>query len=153
MTDSTNTKIVETIFGILDQHGFIKSDTNIDEATKQACVDCLPVIEQIQQDDTSLYRYLEQLMKVLDIDCNAKNSLDTVFKTIINEIICLKKKFVDQDKRLAALENNMKLEHAHLLSYDLLRLILFYFVEPALDRTHQYNWNQFTSKLKILKKK
>jgi hypothetical protein len=144
---------IRKYFRIFSKHGLINLGTNIDEARKQACMECLPIIKQTKQGDTNLYQRLEELMKVLNINYDGKNNLDNMFKSIIAEIITLKIKLADQDKRLTDLENSMKLKGAHLVAYDLIRLVLYYFVEPAIGRVHGYcNWSQFTSKLKILKK-
>jgi hypothetical protein len=138
MNDWTNIKLFEIVFRILRRWTWFGKNKHR-YWRKKSMHRLFPVIEQIEKNDTDLYKYLEDLMKVLNIDYNAKNNSD-IFKNIINEIINWKSKCLSvevklaaQDQRFSALENSMKLPQANMIAYDLLRLLLFYFVGPAIS--------------------
>jgi hypothetical protein len=133
MNDLTNIKLFEIVFRILRRWTWFGKNKHR-YWRKKSMHRLFPVIEQIEKNDTDLYKYLEDLMKVLNIDYNAKNNSD-IFKNIINEIINWKSKCLSvevklaaQDQRFSALENSMKLPQATMIAYNLLRLLLFCFI-------------------------
>jgi hypothetical protein len=51
-------------------------------------------------------------------------------------MLSLEAEYAAQGRRLAAIEDNMQLEQANMIVFDLLRLFLFYFVEPAINKSY-----------------
>lgn len=153
MNDITNTEIFNVVFRTLQEHGLILVKTNIEDEKQKAYNDCLPIIKRIQENHTNLNEYLVEVMKILQIDTESKGSLEKMFQQIIKEIDNLQFTNTSLDKRLRALENDTKLKEANCISYDLLWLFLFYYVEPTIDRVYPgKTWNEFTSKLKFSKR-
>ncbi|UJR34326.1 hypothetical protein I4U23_021729 [Adineta vaga] len=149
MNDITNTKLFEVILDVFRKNGLLREDMNTDEQKKKeekAYEDCLPFIKQIQENNSNLNEQLLQLMNILSIDNDSKISLDNIFKQIIAEINILKNDNLCLKSRICALEDKIKLKEANCISYDMFRLFLFYFVEPAIRCLHPtWDWNNLTN--------
>ncbi|CAF4338557.1 unnamed protein product [Rotaria sp. Silwood2] len=90
-------------------------------------------------------------MVLLNIDQNVKSNLHDIFQRIIVELEYLKYRFAAQqriidshEKRINELENDMKLQQARMMAFDIVKLFRYYYIDDILKGSPFSTWKSFT---------
>ncbi|CAF4369471.1 unnamed protein product, partial [Rotaria sp. Silwood2] len=150
--DQATKEIFEKFFQVLLDNDLVKVKNDIEQTKEEeAWIVCYPLIPELLKYNTDLHQFVQKAMVLLNIDQNVKSNLHDIFQRIIVELEYLKYRFAAQqriidshEKRINELENDMKLQQARMMAFDIVKLFQYYYIDDILKGSPFSTWKSFT---------
>jgi hypothetical protein len=142
-------KVFDFVYKVLMEHQLINIVEGVEKKKHDAYVICIPMLKQfIEHNDTDMRQWLSQLLKLLNIPANDKNTLNDIFGMILLQIQNLKDQLAHQESRIQMLELNLQMQDTNMKAFDIGKLFRFYFLDDIIKTLYpdMTTWSKFTSK-------
>ena len=158
--DQTIKENFEKFFQGLVDNDLVKVTNDIEQTKERTWFIYYPLVQDLLKSNTDLHQFLQKVMVLLNIDQSLKTNLNDIFGRIISELELLKYRFAIQqsvidnhEKKINALETDIKLQKAKMIAFDVIKLFRFYYINDLLKGSPFSTWQKFTGKfISILRK-